>query len=357
MTLEFKNLNVASLDYSGIVSSMKTFLKQEPTLANLDFDNSSSAVSMLVNILATATAYNGIYAQFGYKESFLSTANLLESIVGLASNSSVLLEVKKSAKSTMNLQTGASALAEYTPFTGTATDGSSILFFNTESIVANSAAEINLYCGTEVGQYTTWDFVTNSMVLPLTIDPETINLYVVDTSGNQTKWTRITKSDEGSPSNQNYFTVLNTVNGYLVTANLPESATITTSDTVYCKAIVSNGARGNEGSIDTITGITFLTTATPTGGYDYLTPAQAKAKVRFAATAQHRCVTMSDYETAILNSGVGGIDEASTITVANGSQPCTLKIYVDGLSNADATTLMSYLSERAVAGINLVYEQ
>lgn len=357
MTLQFKNLNVASLDYSSIVNSIKSFLKQEPTLSNLDYDNSSSAVSMLINILATATAYNGVYAQFGYKESFLSTANLLESIVGLASNSSVLLEVKKSASTKVNIQTSSSALDEYTPFNATATDGSSTLFFNIESIPASSAKTISLYSGTEVGQYTNWNFTTNSMVLPLSVDPATINFYTVDLGGVETKWTRVYKSDENSPANQNYFTVINTVNGYLVTTNLPESAAIDTSLTVYAKAIVSNGAKSNDASIEEIAGVSFLTTPDPIGGYDYLTAAQARAKARFAATSQHRCVTRTDYENAILNSGIGDINEESTITVENGNQPCTLKIYVDGLSTENSVRLMNYLSERSVAGINLVYEQ
>jgi len=358
MTLQFKNLNVASLDYTSIVTSIKNFLKSEPTLSDIDFDNNASAASMLVDILATATAYNGIYSQFGYKESFLSTASLLPSIVGAASNASVLLEVKKSASTTVNVQTSGTALSDYTPFNGTATDGSSILFFNTESVPASSAQTITLYCGTAIGQYTNWDYTSNSIILPLTVDPETISFYMVDNSGTETKWTKVDKSSTENSSGQYYFTVLNTSNGYLVTTNLPESFSITTAYTVYCKAVISNGAKGNQGSVSPITGITFLTSDTPDGGYDYLVPETAKAKVQFAATAQHRCVTLDDYEKAILNSNIGGITQSSDITVANSTvAPCTVNIYVDGLSSENSTALISYLSDRAVAGINLVYTQ
>ena len=58
MTIDFKKLNVASLDYSNIVNNKVNFLKQEPTLSDIDWDNSASAANMIVNILATATAYN-----------------------------------------------------------------------------------------------------------------------------------------------------------------------------------------------------------------------------------------------------------------------------------------------------------
>lgn len=358
MTLQFKNLNVASLDYTSIVSSLKSFLKNEPTLANLDYDNNSSAVSMLIDILATATAYNGIYSQFGYKESFLTTASLLESIVGLASNSSVLISVKKSANVTLNVQASTAALSEYTPFTATGTDGSSILFYNTEPIALGSAKTITLYSGFSVGQFTTWDYKSNSMILPLSVDPETISLYMVDSGGTETKWTRVTKSDSNNASGEYYFTVLNTVNGYLVTTNLPESFAIDTIYTVYCKAVLTNGAKGNEASILPATGVTFLTTGTPNGGYEYLLPETARAKVQFAATSQHRCVTLDDYEKAILNSNIGGITQSSSITVANStSAPCTVNVYVDGLSTTYSNQLMDYLSDRSVAGINLVYTQ
>ena len=86
-----------------------------------------------------------------------------------------------------------------------------------------------------------------------------------------------------------------------------------------------------------------------------LNPELAKAKVQFAASSQHKCVTLEDYENAILASGISGTDNLTNITVANGSVPCQIKVYVNGLSSAGQTELMLYLGQRAVAGINLVY--
>jgi hypothetical protein len=355
MSLNFKNLNVASLDYSEIILSMKSFLKQEPTLKDLDFDNDSSAISLLCNILATGVAYNGVYAQFGYRESFLSTANLLESIVGLASNSSILLEVKKSASTSRSVSISGTTLAAYTPFEATAVDGSSIFFFNIDGLSAGTTDSITLYSGYEVIQYTDWNFNTQSIVLPLTVDPQTISLATVDVYGNETKWTRIEKSDLASPANSYHFTVLNTVNGYLISANLPESYDIPTSDVVYVRAVVSNGSIGNSATITAPSNVTFLTTTTPNGGYDSLSTELARAKVQFAASSQHKCVTLEDYENAILASGISGTNNLTNITVTNGSVPCQIKVYVNGLSSVGQTELMLYLGQRAVAGINLIY--
>jgi len=356
MTLNFKNLNVASLDYTDIVNSLKTFLKQEPKLSDLDFDNNASAVSLLCDILATATAYNGVYAQFGYHESFLSTANLLESIVGIASNSSVLLEVKNSAKTTRNVSTSiAAGFSAYTAFPATATDGSNVLFFNTLEFSGNTSFSADFYSGSEVIEYTDWDFNTQSMTIPLTVDPRTINLYSVDVSGNSTLWTKVSKSDQNSPSGQYYYSVLNTVNGYLVTANLPESYDIPTNHTVFVKAVISNGSLANNSTISTTTGLTFLTTTAPSGGYENLTADEARAKVQFAASSQHRCVTLNDFIIAILASGIPGTDNEDKITVVNGTTPSTINVYVTDMDSSYELQLMNYLGERAVAGINLIY--
>lgn len=358
MTLKFTDLNVASLDYTDIVASMTNFLKQEPTLADIDFDNKASAANMLINILATATAYNGVYAQFGYKESFLGTATLLSSVVGLASNSSVLLEVKKSAQTIRNITVGASKLPAFTQFTATSINGEYISFFNIEEVAANTIGQqITLYSGTEVIQTGNWNFNTQSMVLPLTVDPETIKLYEVSTAGNITPWTRVDKNDVTSSEFGNYYTVLNTVNGYLVTANLPNSNTLTTDKTVYCKAVVSNGSKGNNATVNTNSYATFLTESTPSGGYENISVELAKAKVQFAVTSQQKCVTLSDFESAIMASGISGTENLEDITVANADEPSVIKIYVNNLSSSSANTLMTYLSDRSIAGINLVYSQ
>ena len=354
MSLDFKKLNVASLNYNDIVNSLKNFLKAEPTLSSLDFDNESSATNLLCNVLATGAAYNGVYAQFGYSESFLSTANLLESIVGLASNGSVLLEVKKSAQVTNSVSVTGAGLSAYTPFNAVTPNGVNIFFFNTKGLTGGTTDTLTLFSGSVVVQYTDWDFNSQSMVVPLSVDPETINLYSVDVLGTETLWTRVNKSSFATGQGY-YYTVLNTVNGYLVTANLPESLPIDSSETVYVRAVVSNGSEGNSAVITPVANITFLTNGSPTDGYNELTVDQARAKVQFSTSAEHRCVTLEDYENAIVQSGISGTEDKTKITVANTSIPCQIKIYVEDLSVDNQNALMIYLGTKAVAGVNLIY--
>lgn len=354
MSLDFKKLNVSSLNYADIVISLKKFLKSEPTLSSLDFDNEASATSLLCNILATGAAYNGVYAQFGYHESFLGTATLLPSIVGLASNGSVLLELKKSAQTTRSVSVSGTDLEKYTAFNATSINGSKIFFFNMEGLSAGTTDTLILYSGQEVAQYTDWDFNTQSMTIPLTVDPETIHLYTTDPTGVETEWTKVDKTSFVRTSG-NYFTVLNTTNGYLVTANLPESVSIGLEQTVYVRAIVSNGTDGNDAQISAPSNVTFLTNTSVAGGYNTLSVDLAKSKAQFSITAENRCVTLEDYENAILQSGISGTENIENITVVNSDIPCQIKIYVDGLSAASESALMTYLGNKSVAGINLLY--
>ena len=121
MTYQLKNLNVASLDFSDIRTSLIKFFKQQPDLADIDFENNASAANMLINILATATAYNGIYAQFGYVNSFATTTTLMQSILGIAANSSVLIAPVQGASTNRTVTAIGATLEDYATFLATTT--------------------------------------------------------------------------------------------------------------------------------------------------------------------------------------------------------------------------------------------
>lgn len=354
MAYDITKLQVASLDYSYIVNSLINFLEGQPELSNIDFRNKASAANMIVNMLATATAYNGIYTQMGLKESFLSTASLLESVVGIGSNYSILLPLTQSAKAVATTTDG---LAAYTNFNATATDGSGLHFYNVEPISSSSSGStVELYAGNAVITYTQWDFDTQSFLLPLTIDPNTVSLYEIPDLANKStkiKWTKVSKSAQTAEDNQTVFTIINAANGYLVTTNLPNSKVIPTSSSMQIMCLESVGARSN-GAIIADAVPTFSTLSTPSGGYDLLNIDVAKAKILFGTTLE-RCVTLKDYKNAIIASGIDGTDDGDLISVRNGDVPGTVNIFVEDLTSDNQTVLMDYLSIRATAGTSLIY--
>ena len=67
-----KNLNVNSLDFSGIKTNLKNHLSASATLKDYDFEG--SGLSVLLDLLSYVTYYQGIYNNFTVNELFLDTA-------------------------------------------------------------------------------------------------------------------------------------------------------------------------------------------------------------------------------------------------------------------------------------------
>jgi hypothetical protein len=72
------------LDFDGIKNNLKLFLAQKEEFVDYNFE--ASGVSNLLDVLAYNTHYNALLANFALNESFISTAQLRSSLVGLASS-------------------------------------------------------------------------------------------------------------------------------------------------------------------------------------------------------------------------------------------------------------------------------
>jgi hypothetical protein len=357
MTYQLQNLDVSSLDFDDIKTSLVSFFKQQPDLSDLDYDNNASTTNLLMNMLATVTAYNGVYSQFGYINSFATTTTLLQSLLGIASNNSVMITPTQGASTVGSIITAGNTLQEYTTFLATATNGGNLYFFNIDAINANTNATLTLYSGTQVVSYTNYDYNTQSCQLPYTVDPRTIKFYTAPVNSSIiTRWTKVDQDATASFGNQTTFTVINGPEGYIVTNNFPSAQTITTASTVLIKAVVSNGISANNSTLVQRPDVSFVSASVPSGGYDQISVELARYKLLFNATGQNRCVTIADYVNAILSSGLDGTTDSSLITVQNDpNTPGTVKIYVSGLSTTNQSLLIDYLSSKTVAGINLTY--
>ena len=75
-------LRVTELDFDTIKSNLKTFLNQQSTFTDYDFEG--SGLSVLLDILAYNTHYNAYYLNMVANEAFLDTALLRDSVVSHA---------------------------------------------------------------------------------------------------------------------------------------------------------------------------------------------------------------------------------------------------------------------------------
>jgi hypothetical protein len=99
------NLKVTELDFDAIKENLKTYLKNptvNPTFQDYDFD--SSALSVLIDLLAYNTHYNAYYLNMVANESFLDTAKLRESVVSHAKTLGYTPYSVKSSVAFVNLE-------------------------------------------------------------------------------------------------------------------------------------------------------------------------------------------------------------------------------------------------------------
>ena len=82
MTTANTSLRVSELDFHEIRNNLKVFLKSQDTFQDYDFDG--SGLSVLLDILAYNTHYNGYYLNMVANEMFLDTAQLRPSLTSHA---------------------------------------------------------------------------------------------------------------------------------------------------------------------------------------------------------------------------------------------------------------------------------
>lgn len=90
-----------ALDFNNIKNNLKLFLSQQPEFSDYNFE--ASGLSNLLDVLAYNTHYNALLANFALNESFLSTAQLRSSLVGLSGSLGYTVRSRKASFGVVNL--------------------------------------------------------------------------------------------------------------------------------------------------------------------------------------------------------------------------------------------------------------
>lgn len=127
------------LDFDTIKNNLKLFLAQQPEFSDYNFE--ASGLSNLLDVLAYNTHYNALLANFALNESFLSTAQLRSSLVGLAGSLGYVVGSRKASFAVVNLSVvnndnpSSMTMPAGTKFT-TTIDNKSYTFQTRETLVA-----------------------------------------------------------------------------------------------------------------------------------------------------------------------------------------------------------------------------
>ena len=213
-------LQITNLDFSSIKSSLKTFLSQQDTLKDYNFDG--SALSVLVDLLAYNTQYNAYYLNMIANEMFLDSAILRNSVV---SHAKMLNYTPKSAvapKATINLivddvTTSVLTLPKFTEFISEAIDGINYTFVTTDATTVNVTSNTATFNDILISQGipSTYSYTVDTTSNPqqifeipdTNIDTSTLLVSVQESSSNLTFETYTQVSDYMSltPTSKVYF--------------------------------------------------------------------------------------------------------------------------------------------------------
>ena len=99
----------SQLDFEGIKESLKTYLKARSEFADYDFE--ASGLNNLLDVLAYNTHLNGLVANFGLNEAYLTSAQLRSSVISIAQTLGYNIRSRTASTANLNLSLNLSAAA------------------------------------------------------------------------------------------------------------------------------------------------------------------------------------------------------------------------------------------------------
>lgn len=317
-------LQITNLDFTSIKSSLKTFLSQQDTLKDYNFDG--SALSVLVDLLAYNTQYNAYYLNMVANEMFLDSAVLRNSVVSHAKMLNYTPKSAVSPKATVNLvvnqvTTSTLTLPKFTEFISEAIDGINYTFVTTDATTVNVVANTATFSDTVISQGipSSYSYTVNTTTNPqqifeipdTNIDTSTLLVSIQESSSNLNFQTYTQAS--------NYLELTSTSKVYFLQEGMNGNYQIYFGDDILGKALVdgnivnityisTNGTAAfgaNSFAIMSSVGgfsNTVVTSASSaSNGADKETITSIKYTAPKAYAAQGRAVTKEDYIYLIQN--------------------------------------------------------
>ena len=308
-------INLTELDFEQIRTSLRTYLRKQDTVQDLNFEG--SAVNFLLDLLAYNTLYYAHYANMISGECFLDSAQLEKSIISLVKPLGYVVPTKTSSRSRIQLQNVTTVEPLTRPYSvsvsGKTPEGADYQFWNIDSIpLLASTPNTTEYFSIYEGSYVSlsyggdgFDFPDQKILIAdLNIDIQTLRISVrraADT--NYVYWKFLdTYSGSSVADSSNLYTIERTSSGFVVKFQTTSSSTanLVGGDIVKLEYLSSNGSNANLASIFTPIvipnpGVTIVNNVPSFGGLDAPDLDEAKRIAPLVFSAQQRLVTKSDY--------------------------------------------------------------
>jgi len=385
----------SDLDFDQIKSSLKSYFQSQSEFADYDFEG--SGLSNILDVLAYNTHANGLIANMGLNEAFLSSAQLRSSVVTHAENLGYYPRSKTGSSANVSIAVASSdtltstvTLPKNTKFTATL-DEVSYTFQTLEDHTATNDGSGNFQFKTSDGSSTlpikegtlkTKTFLVGDTtgeqvyVIPdKTIDTTTIAVKVFDTTTSSTSVNYVDiNSTARIDSNSTVYIVREAPNGFYdlifsdgnVLGQSPVSG-----NKIEVTYLTSSGADANGASIFTPNAqisfgtpsvdydLSVTTVSNSAGGDEKESIASIKGNAPLAFATQQRLVTAEDYKALIKSKYSSVISDVSAWGGNDNVPPIYGRVYVslkfkDGITEDTKTATKSQIQTQLGANIAIM---
>lgn len=250
--------NLGKINFDDIKKSITDYLKAQDTLKDFNFEG--SVIQTLINVLAYNTYYYAFYSNMVANESFLDSAQRIDSLISLTKPLGYFVPLRTSARATVNVTGLTSDIPEYARFSGVDTDGVIYNFYTLQSYqnIDSAAFNVEIIEGTLTQGLNVTNLINTSkqrfFINDPNIDASTIKVKVQKngvTSPDNPKqpWTLVDNFGSFSVADQNVFYLERANNGVYVLfgkINSLGNSVDTANDYVFVDYLTSNGSAAND---------------------------------------------------------------------------------------------------------------
>ena len=360
-------IQLGSLNFDEIKANLKSFLQNLDNDLDIDFDG--SVANTILDLLSYNTLYYAFYSNMLMNESFMDSAQRTESLISLSKPLGYTVSHRNSSTSVLSLNNTGTTSFRLNPYVTTVSaskNGTSYNFVYVNQLNDDDVTTDII----EPGQTKDHRFYQASSIVinaPMTvdylnqrfninnkkIDPATITVSVGESDGVK-EYTRVSNTNSSLSTSNRVYYIETTNDGYTIffgapsgTEGTPTGRVVKDTEIVYVSYITTSGSGPNTATNFSGLGASINITNSSTkssGGYD--TP--NINLIKFAAPRNFvgggRLVSVSDYETEILNKGL--------ISINSADPKRNISVYGSGAAaeEVDGKVLVSLFDDALIGG-------
>lgn len=361
MALQSSPQNLGKLEFLDIKKSLTDYLSTQSVFSGYAFQG--SALSTLIDLMAYNAYYYALYSNMMISESFLDSAQRIQSLISLTKPLGYTIPSKTSSKAKIALggvPEGTNTIPKYSVFYGKNTQGIQYKFYNLEDIpvIDSQTGYFTIHEGKnviEIDAVNLIDIQRQRITLTdIDMDIDTLEV-IVNQDGIDEIWNRVDNTGYTNTLQEKIYFVERTDTGFLIEFGLYNSVgKDITSEVrkILIRYVRSSGVFGNGINIfSSALGTVFVESGIPSAGGK---EEPSLDEIKFLApkwfAAQERAVTVNDYKALVLEAGFFGSSSEFNIYGGEEIVPARYgRVFVTSQKQlSEVNDLMDFIKQRSV---------